>query len=92
MSDHSGPFLLVNPDRCMGCHTCEVVCAVAHSRAGDLSAAMVAGETLSARNRVVQVATTRFPNAMPAMRGCALREGMSDRSDLSDGNLYRRQS
>jgi len=45
----------------MGCHTCEVVCAVAHSRAGDLSAAMVAGETLSARNRVVQVATTRFP-------------------------------
>ena len=61
MNDHSGPFLLVNPDRCMGCLTCEVVCAVAHSRSGALSAAMVAGETLSPRNRVVQVAATRFP-------------------------------
>ncbi len=61
MSDHSGPFLLVNPERCMGCHTCEVACAVAHSRSGDLSSAMAAGETMSPRNRVVQVATVRFP-------------------------------
>jgi electron transport protein HydN len=44
----------------MGCHTCEVACAVAHSGSGDLPAAMAAGEILSPRNRVVEVGATRF--------------------------------
>jgi len=60
MNDHSGPFLLVNPDRCMG--ALPVKCLRGGTFPfGALSAAMVAGETLSPRNRVVQVAATRFP-------------------------------
>lgn len=61
MSQHLGPFLFVNPDRCLGCHTCELACAIAHTRAGTLVGAVVAGEALSPRNRVVQVSGRRFP-------------------------------
>lgn len=61
MSDHSGPFLLVQLDRCLGCHTCEIACAVAHTRSGGLTSAILAGEPLSPRTRVVQVLGKRFP-------------------------------
>jgi anaerobic carbon-monoxide dehydrogenase iron sulfur subunit len=61
MSDHSGPFLLVQLDRCLGCHTCEIACAVAHTRSGRLASAILAGEPLSSRTRVVQVLGKRFP-------------------------------
>jgi len=27
-----GPFILVNPERCLGCHTCELACAAGLSR------------------------------------------------------------
>jgi Fe-S-cluster-containing hydrogenase component 2 len=61
MAGHSGPFLLVRSERCVGCHACEVACAEAHSRAGTLAGALLAGEPLSTRIRVVQVQGTRFP-------------------------------
>jgi Fe-S-cluster-containing hydrogenase component 2 len=50
-----GPFILVNPERCLGCHTCEVACAEAHTVAGNLIGAVLAGERLQPRNLVLQV-------------------------------------
>jgi len=50
-----GPFILVNPERCVGCHTCELACAAAHTEAGSVIGAVLAGERLQPRNRVVQV-------------------------------------
>lgn len=50
-----GPFILVDPDRCLGCHTCEIACAEAHTRAGNLIGAVLAGERLQPRNKVLQV-------------------------------------
>ena len=50
-----GPFILVNPERCLGCHTCELVCATAHTEAGTVIGAILAGERLQPRNYVVQI-------------------------------------
>ena len=50
-----GPFILVNPERCLGCHTCELACATAHTEAGTIIGAVLAGERLQPRNYVVQV-------------------------------------
>jgi Fe-S-cluster-containing hydrogenase component 2 len=50
-----GPFILVNPERCLGCHTCELACAAAHTEAGTIVGAVLAGERLHPRNNVVQV-------------------------------------
>jgi anaerobic carbon-monoxide dehydrogenase iron sulfur subunit len=61
MTKISGPFLMVNPERCVGCHTCELACAVAHTTAGTLFGAVMANESLFPRNRVVQVADVRLP-------------------------------
>jgi len=55
-----GPFILVNPDRCLGCHTCEVACAVAHTEAGSLIGAVLAGERLQPRNHVLQVDSVKL--------------------------------
>lgn len=61
MTQIKGPFLEVDPDRCLGCHTCELACAVAHTRSGTLMGAILAGEPLNPRDLVVQVAEVRFP-------------------------------
>jgi anaerobic carbon-monoxide dehydrogenase iron sulfur subunit len=61
MTKISGPFLLVNPERCLGCHTCELACAAAHTRAGSLLGAVVAGEALFPRNRVISISGVRLP-------------------------------
>jgi Fe-S-cluster-containing hydrogenase component 2 len=50
-----GPFILVNPERCLGCHTCELACAAAHTEAGTIIGAVLAGERLHPRNNVLQV-------------------------------------
>ncbi len=50
-----GPFILVNPARCLGCHTCALACAAAHTQAGSIIGAVLAGERLQPRNTVVQV-------------------------------------
>ena len=60
MTGH-GPFIMVNPERCLGCHTCELACAVAHTRSGSLFGAVLGGEPLVPRERVVQVGAARFP-------------------------------
>ncbi len=36
--------VLVDPNKCLGCRSCELACAVAHSRAGELLAAVLSGE------------------------------------------------
>jgi len=55
-----GPFILVNPDRCLGCHTCELACAVAHTEAGSVIGAVLAGERLQPRNHVIQVDSVKI--------------------------------
>jgi len=55
-----GPFILVNPDRCLGCHTCELACAVAHTEANSLIGAVLAGERLQPRNHVLQVDSVKI--------------------------------
>jgi anaerobic carbon-monoxide dehydrogenase iron sulfur subunit len=49
-----------DPERCLGCHGCELACAVAHS-GSDLFAAAAARLTLQARNRVVSVGEVSLP-------------------------------
>ena len=49
------PFILIHPDRCLGCHSCEMACAAAHTRSGSPMGAILAGESLQPRNRVLQV-------------------------------------
>lgn len=60
MTELHEPFIMVDPDRCVGCHTCELACAVAHTRSGTLFDAILDGEPLVPRNRVVQVAEVKF--------------------------------
>ncbi len=55
-----GPFILVNPERCLGCHTCELACAAAHTKAGSIIGAVLAGERLQPRNTVVQVDSVKL--------------------------------
>jgi Fe-S-cluster-containing hydrogenase component 2 len=55
-----GPFILVNPDRCLGCHTCELACAVAHIEADSVIGAVLAGERLQPRNYVLQVDSVKL--------------------------------
>jgi len=55
-----GPFILVNPDRCLGCHTCELACAVAHTEADSIIGAVLAGERLQPRNYVLQVDSVKL--------------------------------
>ena len=60
MNKLEGPFILVNPERCVGCHTCELACAAAHTAAGSIIGAVLAGERLHRRNRVVQVDSVKL--------------------------------
>jgi carbon-monoxide dehydrogenase iron sulfur subunit len=60
MNKLEGPFILVNPERCLGCHTCELACAAAHTTAGSIIGAVLAGERLHRRNHVVQVDSVKI--------------------------------
>lgn len=61
MSDLQGPYLNVDPDLCTACRTCELACAAAHTKAGTLMGAVLTGEPLYARNKVIQVAEVKLP-------------------------------
>lgn len=61
MSDLHGPFIMVNPEHCIGCHSCEMACAVAHTNSGNLFSAVLNSEPLVPRDRVVFVGSVRFP-------------------------------
>lgn len=50
-----GAFILVDPAYCLGCHTCELACAAAHTEAGSVVGAVLSGELLQPRNNVIQV-------------------------------------
>ena len=36
--------ITVTIDKCLGCHTCELACAIAHSQAKDIERILLAGE------------------------------------------------
>jgi len=55
-----GPFILVDPDRCLGCHTCELACAAAHTEAGSVIGAVLSGERLQPLNHVLQVDSVKL--------------------------------
>ena len=53
-------FILVDPALCLGCHTCELACAAAHTKAGTVIGAVLAGERLQPRNSVIQVDSVKL--------------------------------
>jgi Fe-S-cluster-containing hydrogenase component 2 len=61
MAQLYGPFIMADPERCVGCHTCELACAAAHTEADSVLGAVLSGERLVPRNRVVQVAEVKLP-------------------------------
>ena len=56
-----GERITVNLETCLGCHTCEIACATAHSQSGDLLAAVIAGETPGHRIYVEAFRNTPVP-------------------------------
>jgi carbon-monoxide dehydrogenase iron sulfur subunit len=50
-----------DPDRCLGCHSCELACAVAHSDGHDIVSATAGQVALHPRNRVVTFEGTTMP-------------------------------
>lgn len=55
-------------DRCMGCHSCELACAVAHSRSGSLYAAL--GEDQPPKRRLFVERTETGKNVPILCRHC----------------------
>ncbi len=61
-------FLIANAQRCIGCRTCEVACAVAHQQAQDVAA--LSTNHFAPRIRVVKAVTyrRRWPVGSARMR------------------------
>lgn len=57
----TGERISVNIETCVGCHTCELACAAAHSKSGDLFTAVLAGEHPGYRIYVESFKTTPVP-------------------------------
>lgn len=53
--------VIVDLDRCMACKACETACAVAHSQSEDLTEAIMAGEPMAPRVKVVAAAGSAVP-------------------------------
>lgn len=53
-------IVFADPERCLGCHGCELACALAHSGTG-LHEAALQGLTLRPRNRVVAAGDVTMP-------------------------------
>lgn len=53
--------VLVDLEKCMGCHTCELACATSHSKAKTFLGAVLGGERPPVSIRVVAEGGTRFP-------------------------------
>ncbi len=60
MDKQPGSYLIVNPDRCTACKTCELACATAHTQSGSLIGAVMGNEILFPRNRVVEIAEVKL--------------------------------
>ncbi|MBP2652795.1 MAG: 4Fe-4S ferredoxin, iron-sulpur binding protein [Firmicutes bacterium] len=52
-------FVVADPGRCIGCRTCEIACALAHSKDGALSS--LTAESFVARLKVVKTARVTTP-------------------------------
>ncbi len=48
-------FIYTDPDRCMGCHSCEIACATAHSDFDLQSAVILNKKVYPSRNTVIKV-------------------------------------
>ncbi|MBT1073586.1 4Fe-4S dicluster domain-containing protein [Pelotalea chapellei] len=57
---HENAIVFADPERCLGCHSCELSCAVAHSGC-DLYSAAIKGLTLRPRNKVVAAGDASIP-------------------------------
>jgi len=53
--------ILMRYERCLGCRSCELACAAAHSQAGSIIGAILAGEKPANRVFVSQVGDTKVP-------------------------------
>lgn len=53
--------IFVRYDRCMGCHSCELACAISHTAARDLFGALLGGEKPQKRIYVDQVGQVKAP-------------------------------
>ncbi len=53
-------IIYADPEKCLGCHSCELSCAVAHGE-GDLQSAVAGGRSLRPRNKVVLADGIRMP-------------------------------
>ncbi len=54
-------YISVDVDKCMGCHTCELACAMAHGSTDDLSALIRSGEKPGYRIYVESYQATSIP-------------------------------
>ncbi len=54
-------IIYAQPDLCMGCHSCELACAVSHAEGHDLISAVAAKLPLQPRNHVVMVDGATMP-------------------------------
>ena len=70
-------FLIANAQRCIGCRTCEVACAVVHQQAQDVAA--LSTNHFAPRIRVVK--SGDISTAMACRRGCALRQRLPTGGD-----------
>jgi len=57
---HENGIVFSDPQRCLGCHSCELACAVAHG-GDDLHGAALRGLTLRPRTRVVAAGGVMMP-------------------------------
>lgn len=72
-------FLIANAQRCIGCRTCEVACAVAHQQAQDVAA--LSTNHFAPRIRVVKSGDILDGDGLSAVRGCALRQRLPTGGD-----------
>lgn len=53
--------ILIRPERCVGCLSCQIACSVAHSQAGSLTTAVLVGEPLISRIFVESTGESKAP-------------------------------
>ncbi|HWR40503.1 MAG TPA: 4Fe-4S dicluster domain-containing protein [Patescibacteria group bacterium] len=53
--------IMVRPERCLGCHSCEMACAIAHTPAKNLAGALLAGQRGLKQIYVEQVDNFKAP-------------------------------